>query len=1400
MSLLVSLLVDAARQPLPVLGALALVLVVLLFLVRWLLARARRAAESAPSLDDLPAGEDGVTYVDLRSDAADGALAASFREAVPLLSKAAPGGDLYRTPWFLLAGETAGGKTTLAGQTGLALPFGAPPAAAVQSPRSGLNWWIFEPAVLLDALGSYVLRLDGQSSDEEGWLTLLRLLRRARPRRPIDGVVVAIPASVLVPGGRAQEVQAAAAQAGARIYSALLQAELILGMRFPVDVLVTRCDEIDGFTPFTDALPAGYARQIFGWSSPYPLDAPYQVGWVDEAYASIGARLADVTGSLPEGSGARVFPAALGATAPAAQVYLNNLFAPAALGEPLYFRGLYFCGGRFAGDGTGADSDGAEPAIACADGPEAVLFLHDLFADKVFPEDAIAQPTPQAVSSRKRLLRRLAALALAALVVGALGLQWGYRSVARQSAGLTPAVEVLVPGAEEEAADPADPDAWMKEVLAATEGVQHYEPRSLWLPPSWASPLHGEIREAFDQGYGERVFPALLDALGDRLDALEAPLPAAPAAPPALPEPRPAPVAVADMPEFTALADYVGRVTGLESAADSYSCIGEGCAPGPELVRRFDTATLYLYDRRLDLPNRATHHFYAHLFRGMSFAPWVYRDADAAALQGTTGALAGALYRELFADNPVEAALERMVAELDRLESPGGSASRASVTEYRKLDAEIRLAAWMLARPEYAWMSTDPLDLGESMDAVYAAIGASRYLGRDLRDALRAQADQEYTLLRSRLASLRSAATGPVLARQNGEVAMALSPRVLEVQKAVETYLGQTFIEPGEPPRLEEPEDWQRLVWDPSLLQQAAALVPAYDDYVAKELSGFPPDMRTIAQQVALGSLETSMLDLIRRAESFQVAPSATIAVPPQLLESDIAARALNFTQVSGVLGQLLDDFGRLELATAYLELAAVVEREEYQLLADTSALLAELDLYSPRGGSFAWWDGTAPPAPGAFGAASADDLDSYLAGELAAVTRLAQSYAQPVISAVAAEAVLRPLDPEFQAELDFWSRILTDIEQQKNKKAGNPVAEIQGFITGDLSQVVLKSCFAEPVPAAAAATPADWFTGRQALLETALRGQCATLARDYGYACYRQMAEVFEDRLAGRFPFADQAPNPYAAEAEPAALTDFFGLYDNSAWMLEEVPPAASGLYGDQTEAVTGFLAASAEVRAFLAPFLDDPKTYPVPALGFTVDFRVAPGLEKGAEDVIGWTLTVGRTAIQRGGATRTGAWTYGTAPATVALRWADDAPMRPVETVSRDLAARIDGRTVSYQYNDPWSLVALLVGHKVRIGGLPPETLRFYIQTEPVPAQPGVQWTENDLYIRISLTTPDGKQPILLPTAFPSAAPAVPPRPGRASCPQVDWDAAAGAPAAASPPAAPAAPQAPPAAPAGG
>ena len=80
-------------------------------------------------------------------------------------------------------------------------------------------------------------------------------------------------------------------QRAARIYRRLWQAQKRLSIRFPIYVLIADGQEIPGFQAFCNELPESFGGEIFGWSSPYGVDAAYQDTWVTEALDKIGARL-----------------------------------------------------------------------------------------------------------------------------------------------------------------------------------------------------------------------------------------------------------------------------------------------------------------------------------------------------------------------------------------------------------------------------------------------------------------------------------------------------------------------------------------------------------------------------------------------------------------------------------------------------------------------------------------------------------------------------------------------------------------------------------------------------------------------------------------------------------------------------------------------------------------------------------------------------------------------------------------------------------------------------------------------------------------------------------------------------------------------------------------------------
>src|SRR5215467_8235290 len=139
---------------------------------------------------------EGIATPDKVEDDAD-VLKDRMKDALATL-KAASGGKsdfLYDLPWYVLIGPPGSGKTTALVNSGLKFPLsgGASPAAiAGVGGTRYCDWWFTEEAVLIDTAGRYTTQDSDAVADKQSWLSFLELLKRNRPRQPINGVLVAI--------------------------------------------------------------------------------------------------------------------------------------------------------------------------------------------------------------------------------------------------------------------------------------------------------------------------------------------------------------------------------------------------------------------------------------------------------------------------------------------------------------------------------------------------------------------------------------------------------------------------------------------------------------------------------------------------------------------------------------------------------------------------------------------------------------------------------------------------------------------------------------------------------------------------------------------------------------------------------------------------------------------------------------------------------------------------------------------------------------------------------------------------------------------------------------------------------------------------------------------------------
>ncbi|MFB3893160.1 MAG: type VI secretion protein IcmF/TssM N-terminal domain-containing protein [Phycisphaerae bacterium] len=431
--------------------ACGLVLVALLLIgYRALLAKLRKG-KAAPMekgiLGNTAATPQGISAPAKRASIDD--LRKKFEAGITTFKSV--GKDLYSLPWYIIVGEPGAGKTEAIRHCNVGFPPGLQDQFQGAGGTINMNWWFTNHAVMLDTAGRLMFEevQPGQTSE---WNEFLRLLVTHRPNCPINGMILVIPADSLI-RDTADQIEAK----GARIANQLDNIQRLLGVRFPVFVVVTKCDLINGFREFFDQLNDPQSQhQMMGWSNPAPLDEPFDPAQVDQHLKTVVARLErrrlrllldpvntqdPAASRTPQVDALYALPQALLRVVPRLRRYLEMVFVAGEWSaKPLFLRGIYFTSSMR--EGAALDQDLAEalgvPVESLPEGKvwerDRAYFLRDLFMEKVFKEKGLVTRARNAAQLKRR--RRLAVLITGFVSVLVLaGLTWWGGMTLRDSVG-----------------------------------------------------------------------------------------------------------------------------------------------------------------------------------------------------------------------------------------------------------------------------------------------------------------------------------------------------------------------------------------------------------------------------------------------------------------------------------------------------------------------------------------------------------------------------------------------------------------------------------------------------------------------------------------------------------------------------------------------------------------------------------------------------------------------------------------------------------------------------------------------------------------------------------------------------------------------------------------------------
>lgn len=166
-------------------------------------------------------------------------------------------------PWYMMLGTEEAGKTSaiLASGQNFPLPEQLNLVGKPAKQTRNCECWFANDAIYIDTAGKYVSEAEKHLGE---WKAMLKALKKYRPVKALNGVVVAFSAADVMGRNKAELFELAAT-----LRARIEDLRQTLGVRFPVYVVVTKLDQLPGFAEYFRILTEQEREQVWGVTFPY---------------------------------------------------------------------------------------------------------------------------------------------------------------------------------------------------------------------------------------------------------------------------------------------------------------------------------------------------------------------------------------------------------------------------------------------------------------------------------------------------------------------------------------------------------------------------------------------------------------------------------------------------------------------------------------------------------------------------------------------------------------------------------------------------------------------------------------------------------------------------------------------------------------------------------------------------------------------------------------------------------------------------------------------------------------------------------------------------------------------------------------------------------------------------
>lgn len=1285
----------------------------------------------------------------------------AFRMAMAFLRKKMDGPKYrYQLPWFAFVGAAGSGKSTLLENSTLRQPFQRPNFYP-EGVKPGCDWWFFDQAIVMDVRGSFLLNANTPTSDHLGWLQWIELLKRVRVRRPLDGIILAIPATELT-GPDKLDLDSILLRAD-EICGQFVAMQRHMGLKLPVYVLITKGDEIPGFQNFCAALPEALSGNVCGWSSPFQVDELFSPTWVETAFSSMQEDLTRVSIDLftaqhmrsQDRDGVLLFPTELAKLVEPLKTYLSHIFRQKDYKDPFVLRGIYVTGNSLVNPLTQVPVSGIAPPYQNT--PATTLtpaqpkpqfhfpFVQALFTQKIFKEKGLAIPDGRWLISSNRKINTLRGLSALIVLVCGVGL---YRDgtrlgrISKEYIHIFDQIQGDLVRLSGSATQGQDNYALYNQESNSTFhlllNVEVEDLKYIFMPWVHLSDISKDVRAAMSVAYNEIIIHSMYLELGRKTQIIiNDTLPAilfTSATPPA-DDPL-------QIPEFLVLKSYVDVVQELEEVVEDYNNLTK-----THSIESLARITKFLFN--YTLPKAFFDHpeFHERALSHLRLQPFDL-EAYQWAAQTKLRQLFMAFLEAILGENRNYVTLNQLVDKIKALTNRRDGTT-PTLAQMQALAMEVDQAMRFIEQPNLVWMNRIAFDPGAAYSEMMVTIQSSPLFGMDVATNMQMTAYQMFESLKKRLAQFKTPLTGTVLSLDDKVAQVTPSAGLISLQQNLMNYINQPYMAPSDGQKYVAVKPIGKVVfWDAAVLQDAVKLVEAYNTFIATRLSLYPAQLQESLKLLAQKQLGNHVDSLLAKAQSFVAQPDP---LSEYYYEETVQSTISNVQTIGPIFLQLLAGLNTAGLGTTHIQIRDMVVAEMSASLKYVDEMMKKERLYDPTSNNFSWWQGAPGAAFEAYGVQDKTGMTMYLSAQRERVAFIAKQYAEPLLYFLNSP-MFKLLNLE-RPLLDRWTRIVDQINIYERHQPGS-IQTLQDYLLGPANTITIDNCERAVTVQEAEATSGDYFIAHLNQFKKSIYNQCQLLNFGHLTQQYESLQQFFYDNLSGRFPFI--VPEELGRQTPDAPLekiVDFFTFYGDflepGALAIQKKKLGASG------GAAVRFLDQMGRVADFISAYGVPTAQGKLTPVEFDIEFRIATPEEIGAENVVYWEMTIGnqKSTLHRPAKLR---WTFGE-PIVVAFKWAATGPERPLPDAEQ-ANLRVEGDAAYFVFEGAYAFLRMMMDHNAApeafMGLYLPDVLVFEIPVMRLGGDTVEVYRWARLFIRIIPRSQEQNKPFQVPI-FPPLAP---------------------------------------------